>query len=305
MPGITGMISNAHTHTVFCDGKNTAREMVLSAVEKRLASLGFTVHSPLGFEDDYSIKESDIPAYKNEICSLKEEFKNRIEIISGIEWDMDTEAVAGEYFDISDYEYAISAVHQIRDGDRYYSVDYTCAELKKCISDVFMGDSMAMVEEFYKRVVAAAERAPADIVAHFDLIAKLNGGNAIFDEDSVMYKEMWMDAIKRIKSMRPELLFEINTGGVFRGYRDYFYPRIDFLSKILECGFRIMINSDSHDISSIDFGYEDALRLAKDAGASEIFVLRGSRSGNGSLGGNNVSPLPGGKNTAFLERIKI
>ena len=28
------MLSNYHTHTTFCDGKNTAEEVVLSAIEK-------------------------------------------------------------------------------------------------------------------------------------------------------------------------------------------------------------------------------------------------------------------------------
>ena len=39
------VLSNAHTHTIFCDGKNTAEEMVLSAIENGKCvdtSMGFT-----------------------------------------------------------------------------------------------------------------------------------------------------------------------------------------------------------------------------------------------------------------------
>lgn len=307
------MISNAHTHTLFCDGHNTPREMIDSAYSKGLSALGFSVHSPLEFDDDYSINEQDVPRYNSEILELQRQYAGKIEVISGIEWDLDTPERMGDFFDIADYEYAISAVHQLRDGDKFYSVDYTKEELQGCIKDLFMGDAYAMLEEFFSRVHLAALREQSDIVAHFDLVAKLNGGNALFDESTALYKQMGMDTIRRIKSERPELIFEINTGGVYRKNRDYFYPRIDFLERIVESGFRIMINSDSHDVDSIDFGYADAMRLAREAGARSIYVLRGGRgkfaSGDfdldsfGKIGEDSL--LPSKKNTAILERIDI
>ena len=35
-----------HTHTTFCDGKNTPEEMVVAAIEKGFVALGFSTHSP-------------------------------------------------------------------------------------------------------------------------------------------------------------------------------------------------------------------------------------------------------------------
>ena len=308
------MISNAHTHTLFCDGHNTPREMIESARSKGFRSLGFSGHSPLPFDDDYAIKAHDIPRYNAEIAGLQKEYADKIEVINGIEWDLDTPPVIENLFDISEYEYAISAVHQLREAGKFYSVDDTKEELQTCIGDLFMGDAFAMLEEFFSRVHSAALREQSDIVAHFDLVAKLNGGNVLFDESSAVYRQMGMDAIKRIKAERPELIFEINTGGVYRKNRDYFYPRIDFLERIVESGFRIMINTDSHDVGSIDFGYRDALRLARDAGARSIYVLRRSAEQPAFTGIENCafsgapetdSLLPSGKFTARLEKIQI
>ena len=33
-----------HTHTTFCDGKNTPEEMVLAAIEKGMPRIGFSGH---------------------------------------------------------------------------------------------------------------------------------------------------------------------------------------------------------------------------------------------------------------------
>ncbi len=38
------MIANFHTHTVFCDGRNTPEEVVLSAIEKGFSAIGFSGH---------------------------------------------------------------------------------------------------------------------------------------------------------------------------------------------------------------------------------------------------------------------
>ena len=36
---------NLHTHTLFCDGRDTPEDMVLSAIEKGFSVLGFSGHS--------------------------------------------------------------------------------------------------------------------------------------------------------------------------------------------------------------------------------------------------------------------
>ena len=40
-------LQNLHTHTTYCDGKNTAEEMVQKAIELGFKSLGFSGHAPM------------------------------------------------------------------------------------------------------------------------------------------------------------------------------------------------------------------------------------------------------------------
>ena len=77
--------TNFHTHSNYCDGKATLREMVDFAVAHNFTALGFSGHSPLPFDNTYSI--TDYKGYCNEIRALKEEYADRIEISLGLEMD--------------------------------------------------------------------------------------------------------------------------------------------------------------------------------------------------------------------------
>ena len=66
--------SNAHTHTNFCDGKNTAEEMVLGAIQKGFTSLGFSGHSYLSFDSGWTMSEEGTQAYCQEINRLKQAY---------------------------------------------------------------------------------------------------------------------------------------------------------------------------------------------------------------------------------------
>ena len=44
------LIANYHTHTTFCDGQNTAEEVVLSAIDKGFSSIGFSGHGTTPFD---------------------------------------------------------------------------------------------------------------------------------------------------------------------------------------------------------------------------------------------------------------
>ena len=49
--------SDFHIHTVFCDGKNTPEDMILSAVKKGLDTVGICAHGYTDFDDSFCIKK--------------------------------------------------------------------------------------------------------------------------------------------------------------------------------------------------------------------------------------------------------
>ena len=78
---------NLHTHSVYSDGKSQPREIVEEAIRQGLPTIGFSEHSPLPFDNTFSVKSADMPRYVAEIAQLKEEFKDKIDIYCALEAD--------------------------------------------------------------------------------------------------------------------------------------------------------------------------------------------------------------------------
>ena len=49
---------NLHTHSVYCDGKDTIDQMVQTAIQKGFTILGFSGHGPCRY-DEVAMKEED------------------------------------------------------------------------------------------------------------------------------------------------------------------------------------------------------------------------------------------------------
>ena len=76
------MLANYHTHTSFCDGKNTPEEIVLYAIEKGCSSIGFSSHGYTPFDLRYCMK--DTCGYITEINRLKDKYKKWIPYELGV-----------------------------------------------------------------------------------------------------------------------------------------------------------------------------------------------------------------------------
>ena len=70
---------------------------------------------------------------------------------------------------------------------QYYEIDFRPQDLHDCIYDDFDGDPLAAVEAYFAEVEKVAAMGP-DILAHIDLIKKLNAAGEFFDEESPRYK---------------------------------------------------------------------------------------------------------------------
>ena len=73
-------LQNLHTHSTFCDGKNTPEEMILTAIEMGFGSLGFSGHSYNPYSDygGFSLEKEQL--YKKEILRLKEKYAGKFPI---------------------------------------------------------------------------------------------------------------------------------------------------------------------------------------------------------------------------------
>ena len=110
-----------------------------------------------------------------------------------------------------------------------------------------------------------------DILAHIDLIKKLNAAGEFFDEESPRYKAAALKALNAAKEHG--CLLEVNTGGVYRGYRKDFYPGAWLLGEWQKMGGKVIITSDAHDAGSLTFGFDEAAAAVKAAGFKSVEVL--------------------------------
>lgn len=69
------MKQNLHTHSTYCDGKSTIKEMIRSALLRDFEVLGFSGHSFTGFDTSYCMSSDGLMDYLDEIDEAKRLFE--------------------------------------------------------------------------------------------------------------------------------------------------------------------------------------------------------------------------------------
>ena len=257
-----------HTHTTYSDGKGSPEEMIRAALRAGMRRIGFSDHSYADC-DPGSIPAGADAAYRAEIRQLAEVYKDRIEVLCGIEQDY----LSGKA-DPS-YDFVIGSVHYLPVDGTFVSVDWTPEIFAGNCRAYFGGDPYAYAENYYERVAEIVDVTACTIIGHFDLIAKFNEGGAFFDEEDPRYVRAWKRAADRLLSY--DLPFEINTGAMHRGYRTVPYPSPAIMRYLGEHGARAVLSSDSHSPDTLCYGFEAAKKAAEAAGLSVVYLSSPSR----------------------------
>lgn len=254
---------NYHTHSSYCDGKATPREMVEFAVAHGFTALGFTGHCPLPFENTFSI--TDYEGYCNEIRALKTEYADRIKIYLGLEMDY----VPGMLEDFSSLieqgqlEYTIGSVHLIPasntpqgdenlwfiDGPRWERYDDGLFRL-------FNGDIRRAVRAYFHQQNAMLERNRPTIVGHPDKIV-MHNRDRYFHEDEPWYRDLALETIHLIKEL--DLICEINTRGIYKGRHADYYPGKWLIQEMKTLRIPVIVSTDAHapeDLLRTEGAYE-------------------------------------------------
>ena len=256
------MLSNYHTHTTFCDGKNTAEEVVLSAIEKGFSSIGFSGHGYTPFDLRYCMQ--DMEGYVKEISRLKEKYMGQIEIYCGAEED------AFSYVKRSDFDYIIGSSHYFCVKGKYYSIDSSTELFDECL-EVFDNDVLKLSEEYYSTFVSYIRERKPDIVGHFDIITKFDeiGEQRFLNNDK--YYEI---AEKYLKTAADEdVIFEVNTGAMTKGIRTSPYLGERLLHILKKKEGKIILSSDSHSADTLNAYFDDMLYMLRSVGFDSVYEL--------------------------------
>ncbi len=238
-----------HMHTTFCDGKNTPEEMVMSAIEKGLKTVGLSGHCYTGNNEMFGMTKENMQKYFDCVQALKEKYKDKIEVLCGIEQD----SFAG--FPALDFDYAIGSVHYVYKDGNYLGVDHSEEIFVNDVNKFYNGDFYAYIEDYYNQVANVIKDTNADIIGHIDLVTKFNEGYKLFDENDERYVKAYKKAVDALIPYNKP--FEINTGAISRGYRTTAYPSMQILEYIKEKGGKVILSSDSHAAENIAYKFEE------------------------------------------------
>ena len=256
------MLANYHTHSTFCDGKNTPEEVVLSAIDMGFDAIGFSGHGYTAFDLTYCMK--DTKDYFKEINALKEKYKNKIQIYLGVEED------AFYPLNHADYDYTIGSSHYFNIDGTYYPIDSSYECFKKCLK-LFGNDIENLANSYYTNFCEYLKKHKPDIIGHFDLITKFDE----LDDSLFLENKNYLDIAQKFvkEALKNDIIFEVNTGAISRGYRTNPYPHIDLLHTIKKENGKVILSADSHAKDTICSYFEDAKKILKDVGFEYVYVL--------------------------------
>ncbi len=244
--------SNYHTHTSFCDGRNTPEEMVLEAIRLGCPELGFSGHSYLE-ADSASMSPENTQAYIAQVRALQKKYAGQIKILLGIEQDYYSQEPTDEY------DYVLGSVHFVKKDGVYLSVDHSKAIQTENVRRFYGGDYYSFIEDYFRLVGDVYRKTKCRIIGHFDLITKFNEDGSLFDTGHPRYQAAAHKALEAL--MDAPAVLEVNTGAISRGYTTVPYPARDILDRWRAAGKEIIFSSDCHSKDHILFGYDQYLKM--------------------------------------------
>ena len=271
---------NLHTHSVYSDGKSQPCEIVEEAVRQGLTTLGFSEHSPLPFDNTFSVKSADMPRYVAEIAQLEAEFKDKIDIYCGLEADYITGvsepfAVTKEKYHL---DYLIGGVHlvgQSANPDDIWFIDGPKWEIyDEGLQKFFDGDIRRAVCRFYNQTNEMIEREPFDIIAHFDKI-KMHNRELYFHEDESWYRALAFETLDLIR--QKGLVMEVNVRGLYKKRYNGFYPSPWLMEEACKMNIPAIISADAHHFSELTLEFAAAEEALKQAGYRSVVNFKDGR----------------------------
>lgn len=270
---------NFHTHTRFSDGQLEAVDYVVQAINEGMEALGFTDHSPLPFDNPFSLKTSDIPVYISTIRSLQSAYAGQIEIYMGLE--MDYVPDMSEPFDQLSkkmgLDYVIGSVHLVGKSSQeaLWFTDGPDRDVYDAgLRQFFGGNIQKAVGAFFSQTNEMIVNETFDVIGHFDKIKMHNQGR-YFSESDHWYRNHIFETLHLIKEKG--LIAEVNTRGIYKKRCDSLYPSGWILREMNKMGIPVLISSDAHHPGELQEEFVRAAEVVQAAGYTHQMAFRNGK----------------------------
>lgn len=262
---------NYHSHTHFCDGAQHPEDYAIACVEKSYKSYGFSTHAPVPGGSVWNMKEEDMEEYISIIQSLKNKYRNDLEIYLSMEVDyMEDLQGPSNYANILDY--TVGSVHFIGKGPREkrFEMDGPYSKFLAGLEEHYQNNIVEAVEHFFKLNWDMIQNDPPDVIGHVD---KIVSHLMKYDTD-ILQSEWYNDLLKETARIieNSGAILEVNTRGLKSSKYPTTYPHINFLKILKDFDIRYQMNADVHKTADMDMGYEMTLGILKGLGINELWI---------------------------------
>lgn len=255
-----------HIHSDFSiDSKAPMESIVKSAIDKNLKTICFTDH--VDFEAtkeklDLMFRPLD---YFRDINKVKYKYKDKIEILSGVEIGMQPH-LKDRYYDFINaygFDFVIMSIHSIEGMDIFYdfaSSNLSPEETLNIYYDEIL-NNLRVFDEF-------------DVLGHIDFIDRYTS-----DFDLNRKYNQFMEKIEEILKLIIDKGkgIEINTGALRYGL-DNVHPKPQILKLYKDLGGEIItIGSDAHIADHVGYEYKATEKLLREIGFKYLYLFRERR----------------------------
>ncbi len=251
------MKADFHMHTNFSsDATSTPEEMIEGAIQKGLKTICITDHQDVDWPDCESGEnfQIDFEHYIPTIQRLQAQYKDRIEILLGVEFGLQPH-LANVYKETAakyPFDFIIGSVHILDGLDPYrgtYFANMTDTEGYRRALELTM-ENIKNIEDF-------------DSLGHLDYVVRYA------KEKEGSYRPLdYMDMIDEVLRLLIEKQkgLEINTAGWKYGL-SFAHPHMEILRRYRELGGEIItVGSDGHRPEHIAYDFHKVSPMLKDCG---------------------------------------
>jgi histidinol-phosphatase (PHP family) len=278
------LFQNLHTHTCFSDGSDNPEKYAETAIRLGLASLGFSDHSPLPFENSFALRENRVQEYCDSILSLRKKYSGNSEVPGtnndlAVFLGMETDFIPGmghsfAYFkETFPLDYLIGSVHLVRNGsasDLWFIDGPDPVTYDDGVKLMFGGDIRKAVAAYYRQINEMLAAGNLDIIGHLDKIKMHNRGR-FFSETDPWYIALVDETLDLV--CQTGIIVEINTRGIYKKRSDSLFPGPGILKKIHSLKIPVIISSDAHKPAELSMLFRETSDLLRALGFSELMNL--------------------------------
>lgn len=258
---------HTHTHNSFDAENETVKERCEKAIELGLFAMAITDHCEANrffskeyynitndsVNDEYNYKK----AYENsvsETIALKEEYKNKFNLICGIELGQGTsdDNVSDIICNDKRIDFIIGSMHELPGHEDFYFLDYSKENVPK------------LMEENFKEIYKLCKQNKFDVLGHLTYALRYIEGEQKIRVDILKYKDMIAEIFNEI--IKNGKGIEINTSGLRQAYGKTF-PSFEYIQLYKDLGGKIItFGSDCHSTADLGAGILQGIEIAKRAG---------------------------------------